>query len=121
MIWAENTKSSRVAMHTSFGSFATTLSSEGGDSKVEKTQRRRGGRGGGIDWLLLHGIVLWIIWFVFGLAMIGLTRWWVHVPDKPIDTAKLQDIHAIAGWAITVATLFGAGIQVSRNWSKISS
>jgi len=82
MIWAENTKSSRVEMHTDFGSFVTTLFSKGGESEVEKKPTPLGGVDGGIDWLYVHGIVLWLSWFVFGLTMIGLTRWFVHVSDK---------------------------------------
>jgi hypothetical protein len=108
MIWAENTASSQVVMHTSYGSFETMLSSKGGESKVEKKKVGRKGGGKGVDWLFVHGIVLWLAWFVFGLTMVGLTRWFVYVSDK------LQYVHAIAGWAVTAATAFGAMIQVSR-------
>lgn len=108
MIWAENTQSSRLEMHTSYGSFDAILTSKGEDSKVEEKPRptKEGPRG--VDWLFLHGIVLWLTWFVFGLTMIGLTRWFVYVSDK------VQYIHAIAGWAVTAATLLAASVQVIR-------
>jgi len=94
-------------MHTSYGSFDAILTSKGGESKVKKKPRGQN-RGGGVDWLFVHGIVLWLAWFVFGLTMIGLTRWFVYVSDK------VQYIHAIAGWAVTGATLFATILQVAR-------
>ena len=68
MIWAENTGSSRVEMHTSYGSFVTTLASKGGDSTVEEKPTVHAHAHGEVDWLLVHGIVLWLAWFVFGLT-----------------------------------------------------
>ena len=108
MIWAENTISSRLAMHTSYGSFDVMLTSKGGDSKVKKKPSGPAGRQDRVDWLFVHGIVLWLAWFVFGLTMIGLTRWFVHVSDKT------QYIHAIAGWVVAAATLFATILQVVK-------
>jgi hypothetical protein len=97
-----------LEMHTSYGSFDAILTSKGGESKVKKKPKGARGGPGGVDWLFVHGIVLWLAWFVFGLTMIGLTRWFVYVSDK------MQYIHAIAGWAVTGATLFATILQVAR-------
>lgn len=99
-----------MEMHTSYGSFDAILTSKGGESKVEPNQGPQGALPGpgAVDWLFVHGMTLWLCWFVFGLTMIGLTRWFVYVSDK------VQHIHAIAGWAVTAATLFATILQVVR-------
>ena len=51
---------------------------------------------------------MWLAWFVFGLTMIGLNRWFTYISDK------FQYVHAIAGWAVALATLFASILQISR-------
>jgi hypothetical protein len=92
MMWAVNKNTAELTYHSSRGFFSMKIDSatESVTLKDEKLPSwpntwpknlKRGRKTKGFDYVL-HGIIMWVSWFIFGLSMIALTRWFMYLNDK---------------------------------------
>lgn len=113
MMWSVNKNSPELGYHSSRGFLSFKIDSKTEAVTVKKEQLSTWPKswpanlkksGSGFNWVL-HGILMWVSWFIFGITMIGLNRWFMYLSDWN------QQIHAVMGWMITIVTL----------WSGISA
>jgi hypothetical protein len=100
MVWAENINTSDLEYHTSHGSIKVTLDTNGGSSGGNDTSER--------DADFLHGLIMWISWFVFGFVQIASNRWFMHL------SKSLFAVHFISGLLIMAATIYCVFLLINQ-------
>jgi len=81
--------------HTSHGEISVTLTEDGGSSGEDVEDSSKSD-------FFLHGLMMWISWFVFGFVQLASNRWFIHI------SKNLPIIHALSGLFITFCTFFFA-------------
>ena len=95
LIWAANNKPEMSFHNTGFGTAEALIKEDGGGVTPAPVFKP-------YNWdpYDVHGLILWISWFLLGFAQVFFGRWF------PYATVYTGFIHAFLGWLVFGATIF---------------
>lgn len=80
-------------MHSKHGEISVTLNSNGDSESDDETETNKAAT-------YIHGLMMWIAWFIFGFVQVASNRWFIHL------NKNLPNIHVLSGLFITGVTVF---------------